>query len=53
MIFIILFILLLILYIYYNSYIDIFKDYRGKYHIILWYDYKGKRKFINLLGSQK
>ena len=34
--------------------IDIFTDYRGIQHIIFWYtNFKGERKFINLLGSQE
>ena len=38
--------------IYYNPWIDIYKDYRGEKHIVLWYnDLKGERKFIDLLGD--
>jgi hypothetical protein len=37
----------------YDPYIDCFYDYRGKYHIILWYnDSKGQRKYINIIGNQ-
>ena len=36
----------------YSPFIDIFKDYTGKNHIIIWYNYKGKRNFIDLLGGQ-
>jgi len=43
--------LLLIINIY-NPYIDCFYDYRGEYHIILWYNYKGERKYINIIGNQ-
>lgn len=37
----------------FNPYIDIFKDYREKYHMIFWYSYKGKRKYISIIGSQQ
>ena len=37
-----------------HPWIDSFKDYRGIKHILLWYtDFKGERKFINLIGSQE
>ena len=36
----------------YDPYIDCFYDYRGKYHIILWYNFKGQRKYINIIGNQ-
>jgi hypothetical protein len=45
-------ILLIILYKIYDPYIDIFNDYRKEYHVILWYNHKGKRKFINIVGNQ-
>lgn len=49
---IIILILLLIIYIF-SPYIDFFIDYRGKYHIILWYnDFEGQRKYINIIGNQ-
>jgi len=39
---------------YTHPWIDIFTDYRGIQHIIFWYtNFKGERKFINLLGSQE
>jgi hypothetical protein len=38
----------------YDPYIDCFYDYRGKYHIILWYnDNEGQRKYINIIGNQE
>ena len=38
----------------YDPYIDCFYDYRGKYHIILWYnDFEGQRKYINIIGNQE
>ena len=38
----------------YDPYIDCFCDYRGKYHIILWYnDNEGQRKYINIIGNQE
>lgn len=41
-----------LVYLWYS--LDIFVDYRGKFHIIIWYtNSKGVRKFINLLGSQE
>ena len=54
MIFWILFILvIIIIYKNYHPFIDIFDDYRGEHHIILWYDdNKKERKYINILGSQ-
>lgn len=45
-------IFLTILYIIYEPYLDFFKDYRGKYHIILWYNNKGERSYINIIGNQ-
>lgn len=49
--------LILILYIiisYTHPWIDIFKDFRGVKHTVLWYtNYKGERKFINLIGDQQ
>ena len=45
-------IIILILFIIFDPFIDIFKDYKGEYHIILWYNHKGKRKSINLIGNQ-
>jgi hypothetical protein len=36
-----------------DPYIDCFYDYRGEYHIILWYnDFEGQRKYINIIGNQ-
>lgn len=35
----------------YKPYLDIFRDYRDQLHIILWYDWCGNRKYINLLGG--
>ena len=44
--------ILCILFVIINPYIDIFKDYRGKIHIIIWYyNYKNNRKYIDLRGS--
>ena len=48
---IIIIVLLLIKYIY-DPYIDCFCDYRGEYHIILWYNFEGQRKYINIIGNQ-
>lgn len=49
--------LILILYViisYTHPWIDIFKDFRGVKHTVLWYtNYKGERKFINLTGDQQ
>lgn len=45
-------ILIFILYLIYDPFIDIFTDFRGEYHIILWYNYKGERRFINIIGEQ-
>ena len=37
----------------YDYYIDFFFDYKGKYHIILWYnDNEKQRKYINIVGNQ-
>ena len=39
---------------YTHPWIDVFKDFRGVKHIVLWYtNYKGERKFINLTGDQQ
>lgn len=46
--------ILLALFIIYSPYLDIYKDYRDKYHIILWYNsYKKdkKREYINIIGD--
>lgn len=32
---------------------DIFYDYRNQFHIVLWYTFKGQRKFINIVGDQQ
>lgn len=54
MIYLIIFIIIFtILYSIYDPFIDIFEDYRGEKHIMLWYNKKGKRKFINIIGSQQ
>ena len=45
-------ILLLFICIIFDLYIDVFKDYRNEYHVILWYSYKKKRKYVNLIGGQ-
>ena len=50
---IILVIILIIIYKLYNPFIDIFEDYRGEKHIILWYNGKNKREYINIVGSQQ
>lgn len=49
---IILTIIFVSIYIIYEPFIDIFEDYRGESHIVLWYNSKGERKFINIVGSQ-
>jgi len=50
----ILLLLLIFCIVYTHPWIDIFKDFRGEQHIILWYtNYKGERKFINLTGDQQ
>jgi hypothetical protein len=36
----------------YDPYIDYFYDYRGEYHIILWYNSNGERKYVNIIGDQ-
>lgn len=52
MIFLILVIIVYLFWIY-DPFIDFFRDYRGKYHIILWYNSNsGERKYINIVGSQ-
>lgn len=45
-------IIALIINMVFEPFIDSFDDYRGEHHIILWYNHKGKRKFINLIGNQ-
>lgn len=50
---VIIFIIILgVLCIIFNPYIDFFKDYQDKYHMILWYNYNKKRKYINIIGHQ-
>lgn len=47
-------IFLLILIVYTHPWIDVYNDYRGTKHIVLWYtDFRGKRVFINLIGGQE
>ena len=48
--FIIICIILLILYKKYDPYIDVLNGYK-KLYVILWYNSKGKRKYINLIGG--
>ena len=46
--------LIILLIFYFRPWIDIYTDYKGIKHIVLWYtNLKGKRMFINLIGSQK
>ena len=52
MILILFLLILTTLIIYFNIYVDIFRDYRDKLHIIIWYTYKDRRKYIDLIGSQ-
>ena len=54
MIYLVIFIVFFIIIFYkiYDPFVDMFEDYRGEKHIILWYNYKGKRKSINIIGSQ-
>jgi hypothetical protein len=51
----ILILLLIIIVIgYTHPWIDVYTDYRGVRHITLWYsNYRGERKFINLIGGQE
>jgi len=38
---------------YTHPWIDSFTDYKGDKHTILWYsNFKGERKFINIIGEQ-
>lgn len=54
---IILFILLVVGICRFDPYLDIFHDYRGQFHIVLWYTSRHKRKYerkyINIVGDQK
>lgn len=46
--------LIILLIFYFRPWIDIYTDYKEIKHIVLWYtNFKGKRMFINLIGSQK
>ena len=46
-------IILVILYLIFKPFIDIFDDYRGEHHIIIWYDRLDKKRgFINIIGGQ-
>lgn len=46
--------LLLIAMFYFQPWVDCYKDYRNKKHIVLWYtDIFGKRNFINIVGNQE
>jgi len=45
--------ILLIIFVYTNPWIDKYTDYRNEKHLVFWYtNYKGERKFINIVGSQ-
>ena len=47
-------IILVILYLIFKPFIDIFDDYRGEHHIIIWYDRLDKKRgFINIIGGQQ
>lgn len=45
-------IILILLYIIYKPYLDIYKDRKEKYHILLWYNSVEERKFIIIKGGQ-
>jgi len=45
--------ILLILFFYFQPWVDNYVDYRGQKHIILWYSFNGKRCFINIVGNQE
>lgn len=49
------FLLIIFVFILYcRPYIDYFKDYRNKTHLLIWYfNFKGERKYIDLIGSQE
>ena len=50
---IILILLILVIGITFQPYIDSYIDYRGQHHIILWYNnLKGERKYLNIKGEQ-
>ena len=39
---------------YTHPWIDSYTDYIGEKHTVLWYtNFKGERKFINLIGDQE
>ena len=47
-------ILLLIIISYTHPWIDKYTDYRGEKHIVFWYsNFKGERKYINIIGGQE
>ena len=46
-------IIVLVLLIYLNPYIDIFTDYRSKKHILIWFNFKGVRKHFDIMGNSK
>lgn len=50
---ILLIIIIILLYIVYKPYLDIFKDKNGKYHILLWYNSIDERKYIIILGGSQ
>lgn len=52
MILVLFIITIVFLFLIFNPYIDIYTDYRGKNHMILWYNKNGERKHIDLIGSQ-
>ena len=46
--------LIILLFIIFQPWVDVYNDSNGINHIVLWYtNLKGKRMFINLIGSQK
>lgn len=46
-------IIIAIVFMYTRPWLDIYTDYRGVKHKILWFtDFKGNRKFIDFGGSQ-
>jgi len=40
--------ILVLIKIKWNPYFDVFKDYRDKNHIIIWYNSKKERKYFDL-----
>lgn len=48
---IILIIIIILCLKYFKPYLDIYKDYRGNLHVLLWYKINNKRSYLIIIGG--